>query len=35
VSLRQVRRGVDPLQKRKDSIPLTPSSLMPERPVTL
>jgi hypothetical protein len=35
VRLRQVRRGVDPLQKRKDSIPLTPSSLMPERPKTL
>src|SRR5260221_12837204 len=35
VRLRQVPRGVDPFQKRYDSMALTPSSLIPERPDTL
>jgi len=34
VGLGQVRSGVDPLQNLYDSMPVTPSSLMPERPFT-
>ena len=33
--LGQVCRGIDALQNRYDSMPLTPSSLTPERPETL
>ena len=35
VRLRLVRRGIDPFQNRNDSIPVTPSSEIEERPETL
>ena len=35
VRLREIGRGVNALQNRKDSIPVTPSSEICERPETL
>jgi hypothetical protein len=35
VCLRQIRRGEDAFQNRYDSMPVTPSSEIPERPETL
>lgn len=35
VGLGQVGGGVDPFQKRIDTMPVMPSSSMPERPETL